>query len=159
MFLDHTAEWFDDARFRYEKQQRKRAVTVFVILGHEVVDSFVEQPRIGEGAADAAAFFRRAIAQRVVDECRCLIGVDVVKIADGLLAHGRGRVVEQAGYLIERSGWGVATLGEILGGLTKSRDVAHPAFIIVSTCGPFLDLFHQNSVGPGQYHLAVAGWY
>ena len=134
MFLDHSAERFDYAGLRDEKQQRKRAVTVFVILGHEIVNGFVQQTRIGEGAADAAAFFRRAIAQRIVDERRCLIGIDVVKIADGLLAHGRCRVIEQASDLIERGGSSVTALGEILGRLTKSCDVAAPPLILSSSC-------------------------
>ena len=88
MFLDHCAERRDNARFRDEKQQRKRAVTVLMILSHQIVDGFVQQTRIGERAADAAAFFRGAGAQRVVHERRRLIGIDFVKIANGFLTHG-----------------------------------------------------------------------
>jgi len=87
MFLDHIAERLDDPGLRNEKQQRKRAVAVLMIFSHQIVDRFVQQTRIGEGAADAAAFFRRAIAQRVVHERRRLIGIHFIKIAHGFLAY------------------------------------------------------------------------
>ena len=146
MFFNHSAERFDDAGFRHEKQQRKRAVAVLVILSHQVVDGFVKQPRTGEGATSAAALFRRAIAQCVVHERCGLIGIDFVKIANRFLAHGWCWIVEQISDLSEwRALWFVATLGPILGGLTESGDVAGPLLVVDSSCRGFFDLLHFNA--------------
>ena len=95
MFLDHAAQRLDHARLRNQKQQRKRAVAAFVILGHQIVDGFVQQTGVCKCTADSATLLGRAIAQRVVDECRCLIRIHVVKIANGFLSHCGRRIVQQ----------------------------------------------------------------
>ena len=143
MFLDHSAERRNDTGFRDEKQQRKGAVTVLVILRHQVVDGLVQQTRIGEGAADAAAFFRRAIAQRIVHECGSPIGIHLVKITNGFLTHCGRRIVKQAGDLIEWSVlWVVTTLGEFVRSLTKCGYVSSPPLIDGAPRRGLLSLLH-----------------
>jgi hypothetical protein len=102
MFLDHAAERLDHAGFRDEKQQRKRAVAVLVILGHQVVDGFVQQPESARRCR-CAALFRRSVAQRIVHERRRLIGIHLIKIADRFLSHCGRRIVQQFRDLFERS--------------------------------------------------------
>src|ERR1051326_4168901 len=74
-----------------------------MILTHEIVDRFVEQTGVGERGADAAAFFRRTVAQCIVDERGGLIGIEFVKIADGFLANFGRWIVERLCDLVERT--------------------------------------------------------
>ena len=130
MLFDYGAERFDDAGLRDEEQQRKRAVAVFVVLGHQVVDGFVQQARIGEGAANTPALFGRAVAERIVHECRGLIGIHCIQITDSFLAYGWRRIVKQSGDLSEGANlWFVTTLDEIVCGLSECGDVSGPPLI------------------------------
>ena len=87
MVLDNGDQRFNDTRFGDQEQQRKCAVAAFVVCAHEILDRFVDETGVGESGADAAAFFRRTSAQRVVYQRRGLVGIEFVKIAHRFLPN------------------------------------------------------------------------
>ena len=86
MLFDNADQRFDNPGFCDEKQERESAVATLVVLGHQVVDRFVEQTGVGERSADSPAFFRRSRTQGVVDVCGGAIRIEFVEIANGFFA-------------------------------------------------------------------------